>query len=162
MPRPGQVLRCIEILKEIRRESRGTQFFFVNPLGSRRLEQRVDLVAALAQGLLRNVGELAPVDGAQRLPSVSGSRNGDGGSGRISGTLNEEVQQTNRNKREIDGEYQVEVELRTPQRSVNSAERSAAGEDIFDHRSERREFRGISDDAGVTRDRSDDVESARQ
>src|SRR5579862_2073552 len=156
----GQIFGRVEVLKKIRRESRGLQLFFRNGLGSGWLKQHIDFVAALAQGLLSNIGKLAAVDGAEGLPSASGLGRSDDGGGDVASALDDVLEQRRGEEWQVDGEDEVEVDLGSAKSRVNSAKRAAVAEDVRNGGGEFLEGGGIADDADIGCDGTGGVEGA--
>lgn len=156
----GEILRRVEVAEELRRESGGLKFIFVDGANLGGGKERVDFVTAGAQGFVGEIRERAAIDGAERLPSLR--RMGDDGirdRGRF-GLCSQELEQRRRNEGQVDGENQIQIRERGSEGGVDSGERSASGEDVGHGGCERREFRRISDDGDVGGDGACGVEDA--
>jgi hypothetical protein len=156
----GEILRSVEVAEELRRESGGLQFIFIDGADFGGGKERVDFETPGAQGFAGEIRERAAVDCAERLPPV-GSEGDDGvrDRGRF-GLRSEELEQRRRNEGKVDGEDQIQIRVRGMEGGVDSGEWSATAEDVGHGGSERRESRRISDDADVGSDGAGGGENA--
>jgi hypothetical protein len=128
-------------------------------LGLGLVEEHIDFVVTRLQRFLGRVGKVAAVDGAERLPALGGAWDGDQ---RRAGSSagDQESQQLRRHPGEVYGEDHIQFGLRGTEGGVDSAEGTAVGVDIFDHRGQGCVFLGTADDVHLLGDGAGQVEGS--
>jgi len=127
------------------RKTLGGNFFFFHQQGAYFSKQWVDLVSAREQRALGHGSKAAAVDRAKRLGAVGGARDSNQGI-RALGHPDQVLEEFEFNKRQIDGQYEIQIRRGSGQGGMDSTKRPAFAEHVFDHGAISRKLVSLSDD----------------